>query len=345
MSASRAARFSSIALAASMGLAAHAAEVTVKNDSLTNFSAAVIVGGFVAGEKAASWLTSPCNGDIRAVQVFWRSPSGTTGETIHSGIQIYRSGTFPTPGALAQSIGGPVLTDGVLNEYRHLDENQVVPVIVPVSANETFVVALEFDTTVTASDPSVVRDVDGNQPGRNALYARLAPGSYAWFNSSSLGVNGDWVIRAVVDCAAGAQADVGVTASTTPGQYTAGQPLAYTIVVANAGPAASPTTTVVDIFPAAYLTPAWTCTPTGGASCAAPSGNGNITQNVGLPAGSSVTFAVTGTVAAGTTGTLVNSATAVVGGGVTDPNPGTNTATTNTGPAAGEVVFANGFEP
>ncbi len=237
-----------------------------------------------------------------------------------------------------------MLTDGVLNEYRHLDENMAVPVLVPVSTNETFVVALEFDMTVTATDPSVVRDVDGNQAGRNAIFARLAPGSYTWFNSASLGVNGDWVIRAVVDCATGASADVGVTSSTTPAQYTAGQPLAYTIIVANAGPAASPTNTLVDIFPAAYLTPVWTCTPTAGASCAAPTGNGNITQNVGLPVGSSVTFAVNGTVAAGTTGTLTNSATAVVGGGVSDPNANNNTATTNTAAASGENVFANGFE-
>lgn len=331
-----------LALLGSFGVTA--AEMTVKNDSLTNFSSAVIVGGFVAGEKAASWLTSPCNGDLRAVQVFWRSPAGTSGNTIHRAIQIYRSGTFPTPGALAQEIGGPVLTDGVLNEYRHLDENMAIPLVVPVSANETFVVAFEFDATVGAADPSVVRDVDGNQNGRNGLLAEFPAGTFTWFNSSALGVNGDWVIRAVIDCAAGPQlADVAVSASTTPAQYTAGQSLAYTIIIGNAGPVTSPNNTIVDIFPAAYTSPTWTCTPAGGATCAA-SGNGNITQNVGLPVGSNVTFAVTGTVAAGTTGTLVNSATAVVGGNVTDPNTNNNTATTNTMPASAVLVFANGFE-
>ncbi len=323
---------------------AHAVEVTVQNDSLTNFSSAVVVAGFVAGEKAASWLTSPCNGNLRAVQVFWRSEAAGTGESFHARIEISRAGTFPSPGVLAQEIGGPVLTDGVLNEFRHLDENMSVPLNVPVSASETFVVALEFAMAVSAGDASVVRDVDGNQSGRNALYAQLAPNTFAWFNSSAFGVNGDWVIRAVIDCPAGPQlADVRVSALATPAQYTAGQPLNYTIVIDNLGPLASPVNTVVDIFPAAYLSPVWTCTAAGGASCTA-AGSDNITQGVGLPMGGSVTYSVNGTVAAGTTGALVNSATAVVGGSVTDPDSSNNTATTSTPAAGGELIFANGFE-
>lgn len=328
-----------------MALPTMAAEVTVQNDSLSDFGTAVIVGGFVVGEKAAAWLTSPCNGNVRAVQVFWRSPSGTTGQTIHSAIEISRNGTFPTPGALAQEIGGPVLTDGVLNEYRYLDENQAVPLIVPVTANETFVVALVFDAAAGAADPSVVRDTNGNQSGRNALLAELSPGTFVWFNSSSLGVQGDWVIRAVVDCAAGPQqADVGVDALTTPAQYVAGQALTYTIVIDNAGPVASTTTTIVDIFPAAFTAPSWTCSGTGGGTCSA-AGTGNITQNVSLPAGADVTFNVSGTVAAGTTGMLTNSITAVVGGSVTDPVAANNTATTNTAAVSSmPLIFVDGFE-
>jgi uncharacterized repeat protein (TIGR01451 family) len=332
-------------LAACIGMNAHAAEVTVRNDSLDDFGTAVIVGGFVTGEKAASWLTSPCNGNLRAVQVFWRSASGTSGETIHFAIEISRNGTFPTPGVQAEEIGGPVLTDGVLNEYRYLDENQAVPLIVPVSENETFVVALVFAENVLAASPSVVRDTNGNQTGRNGIYAELAPGTFVWFNSATLGVQGDWVIRAVIDCAVGPQeADIGVGATATPTQYLAGQPLTYTIVIDNDGPVASSTNTVVDIFPAAFTAPAWTCSGSGGATCAA-SGSGNITQNVSLPNGGAVTFVVNGTVAPGTTGILTNSVTAVVGGSVTDPIPGNNTATLETS-AGGvvELVFANGFE-
>jgi uncharacterized repeat protein (TIGR01451 family) len=331
-------------IAAGVATGARAAEVTIKNDSLTEFGTAVVVAGFVEGEQAASWLTSPCNGNIRGVQVFWRSPSGVSGETIHSAIRISRAGTFPTPGELALNIGGPVLTDGVLNEYRFLDENQTIPVNVPVTANETFVVALVFDVAVGASDPSVVRDTDGNQTGRNGLLAQLGANNYVWFNSATLGVQGDWVIRAVVDCSVGPQeADVGVGAMTTPAAYSAGQALTYTIVIDNAGPVAAPVTTVVDIFPAAFTAPSWTCTTTGGASCVA-SGTGNLTQNISLPVGAAATFVVNGVVAAGTTGVLSNSVTAVVGGGITDPNSANNTATTNTSPGGGPEIFMDGFE-
>lgn len=332
------------ALATALSFGAAAAEQTVKNDSLSNFSSAVIVQGFSAGEKAASWLTSPCNGDLRAVQIYWRSPTGTAPQTIHGAIEISRSGTFPIPGALAESIVGPVLSDSALNEYRFLDKNMTIPLIVPVTANETVVVALAFDVPVTAADPSVVRDTDGNQSGRNGLYAEFPAGTFSWFNSAALGVTGDWVIRAVIDCSIVPQlAEVGVAALATPSQYTAGQPLTYTIVVDNAGPAASPSNTIVDIFPAAFSAPSWTCSASGGASCPA-SGNGNITQIVALPVGANVSFTVTGTVAPGTTGILVNSVTAVVGGSVTDPNGANNTATTNTSPASSENLFRDGFE-
>ena len=100
-----------IALAAS----AAASEVTVQNDSLGNGDPGTIEAGFVANEKAAAWLTTPCEGNIVAVDIFWRSLFGTAPLALEDSIEISRAGTFPVPGQLAQAIGGPVLTDGVLN--------------------------------------------------------------------------------------------------------------------------------------------------------------------------------------------------------------------------------------
>lgn len=332
-------------LTTSLGVQLEAAEVTIKNDSLNELGGASIVWGFVGGEKAASWLTSPCNGNLRAVQVFWRSPTGTTGEIIHSAIEIFRSATFPNPGLRAEQIVGPVLNDGVLNEYRYLDENSVIPLIVPVSANETVVVSFQFDfAPIQFNDPSITRDTNGIQSGRNAIYAQLSAGTFVWADAAALGVQGDWIIRAVIDCAAGPQeADVGVAMATNPAQYLAGQPLTYTIVIDNAGPAAAPMTTVVDILPATLTTPSWTCNGSGGGVCPL-SGSGNITHNVMLSVGGSVTYTVVGTIAAGTSGTLSNTVTAVVGGAVSDPIQADNTVTINT--VAGDVtqLFTNGFE-
>jgi len=330
-----------IALAAT----AAANEVTVQNDSLGNGGQGTIEAGFVANEKAAAWLTTPCDGNIVAVDIFWRSLFGTAPVAIEDSIDIYRAGAFPVPGDLAQEIGGPVLTDGVLNEYRYLDENQTIPLIVPVAQAETFVVALTFADPPDSSGPSVVIDEDGATPNSNAIYASLGGGVYQWFSNTALGVNGDWVIRAVVDCqSVSTEADVAVAMSADPPQYTAGTPLTYTITVSNAGPAASSSTTVVDAFPSDYDNVTWTCAPSGGATCPA-SGTGTIAGSVTLPSGSAVVFTVDGTVAAGTTGALSNTATAVVGAPQTDPDTTNNSVTLDVDPAPpDDTIFADGFD-
>lgn len=325
---------------------AAANEVTIQNDSLANGSSGTIQAGFVAGEKAASWLTTPCDGNIVAVQVFWRSLLGNAPITIEESIDIYRFGTFPDPGILAQEIGGPVLTDGVINEYRYLDENDTIPLIVPVVQNETFIVALTFAEAPDPSQgPSVVNDDDGIEPNRNAIYASLGGGNFGWFSNTALGVDGDWVIRAVVDCQnTSTDADVSVAMSADQPNYTAGDALAYTITVSNAGPAAATSTTVVDAFPPAYTGVTWTCAASGGATCAS-SGNGTIAATVTLPVGSQVVYTVDGIVAAGTTGTLTNSATAVVAPPASDPDTTNNTATLDLDPASpNDVIFTDGFD-
>ena len=55
---------------------AGANEVTVKNDSIVNFSNAVVEAGFAASERAGVWLTSPCAGNIVAAQIFWLTRRG-----------------------------------------------------------------------------------------------------------------------------------------------------------------------------------------------------------------------------------------------------------------------------
>ena len=336
-----------IAMALGMCLsgAAGAVEITLQNDSLVDFGQAAIVWGFVGGEKAASWLTSPCDGDLVALQVFWRSPSGIAPFSIQESIDVYRSGTFPEPGDLALQVFGPVMNDNALNEFRYLDENNTLPISVPVVADETVVVAFTFTAAPEAGvDPSVVRDTNGFQPGRNAILADIGS-SFMWFDASALGVAGDWVIRAVVDCEAlPNSADVSVAMSADPPEYTAGQPLAYTITVTNAGPAASPNTMVVDTFPSAFESPVWTCSATGGASCEA--GNtGHLATLANLPMGGSVVYSVTGTIAAGATGTIGNSATAVVGAPANDPAGTNNTVLLEITQATSDVIFSDGFEP
>jgi uncharacterized repeat protein (TIGR01451 family) len=326
--------------------AVHAAEVTVQNDSVSNFDTAVIVSGFSANEEAASWLTSPCDGSIRAVQIFWRSLSGTATPEFGEAIHILRGGTFPTPGALAQDILGPLLTDNVINEFRFLDENSTVPVNVPVVANETFVVSLAFDVAPPGTGPSVVRDTSGCQAGRNAIHVELAPGVFQWISSCTLGVAGDWVIRAVVDCGVSPNsADLSVSVFANPPTYTPGQPLTYTIIAANAGPALAAGAIVTDAFPGSVENITWTCEGTGAATCPA-AGTGNISSSVNLPVGGAVTYTATGTVAIGTSAPITNAAAVFPPSGVSDGSTLNNTSsvTTNPAPVLVDPVFANSFE-
>ncbi|NOT02839.1 MAG: hypothetical protein HOP29_19745 [Phycisphaerales bacterium] len=173
-----------------------AAEVTVKNDSLSGGDQGNMQLGFVAGERAAAWLTSPCNGDIVAVQVFWRSLFGGEPQSLEDSITIYNAGVFPAPGTVLATIIGPVMTDGVINEFRFLNDPPTIPLSVPVTSGQTIIVAFEFLENPPALGPTVVTDIGNILPNRNAIFA--VPGG--WLSASSVGITGDFVIRAVVDC-------------------------------------------------------------------------------------------------------------------------------------------------
>ena len=121
------------------------------------------------------------------------------------------------------------------------------------------------------------------------------------------------------------QADLAITKTDGVTTATPGGSVTYTITASNAGPSNAPGATVADTFPAS-LTGTWTCVGAGGGTCTA-AGSGNINDVVNLPAGGSVTYTVTARVSASATGTLVNTATVAAPGGVTDPNPGNNSAT------------------
>ena len=186
-----------LTLAAAVPWPTLATEITIKNDSLDNGSTAVIQSGFVAGERAAAWLTTPCAGNIVAVQVFWASISGGTPDSLEDSITVFAAGTFPVPGATLDQILGPVMVDGYLNEFRYKDQLQTIPLSIPVTAGQTFVVVFEFlNSPDPGNGPSVTTDSNGCQPGKNGLFA-IPPGS--WFNSCALSLSGDFVIRAVVD--------------------------------------------------------------------------------------------------------------------------------------------------
>lgn len=323
-----------------------AGETTLKNDSVTDFSTATIVTGFVASEKAASWLTSPCTGNLRAAQVLWRSASGSAPPEFGRSIEILRAGTFPNPGAVAETILGPVLSDGVINEYRYLDENMAVPLVVPVLQNETIVVALTFDVAPPQPvGPSVVRDNDGCQAGRNGIYAQDLGGNFAWYSSCAFGLAGDFVIRAVVDCGSGGTPMANLSATKTAAASTVapGGTVDYTLTIANAGPDGVVGATVTDTFPAAFSSVLWACAATAGSSCAPATGSGNINKLVNLAPMGSIVFTAQAVTRGDASGSITNNVAVVPPTGTTDPSLGNNIGTAVVTVLV-DPIFASSFE-
>jgi uncharacterized repeat protein (TIGR01451 family) len=130
------------------------------------------------------------------------------------------------------------------------------------------------------------------------------------------------VTNVVVTC------DIAVTNSGTPSPVTAGSNITYTQVVTNNGPSNCASATFTESFPNnttfVSLTPVpsgWTCTTTGSISCTDPS----------VAPGTTSTFPVVVTVAAGTAAGTIITDTATVGTASRDTNKTNNTATVTIG--------------
>src|SRR5262245_49185588 len=119
------------------------------------------------------------------------------------------------------------------------------------------------------------------------------------------------------------QANLAITKTDGVTTATPGGSVTYTITASNAGPSNAPAATVADTFPAG-LTCNWTCIGAGGGLCGLASGAGDINDPANLPAGGSVTYTASCTIASGATGSISNTATVTA---PDDPVPGNNSAT------------------
>ncbi|MGC4773984.1 hypothetical protein [Micromonospora chalcea] len=128
--------------------------------------------------------------------------------------------------------------------------------------------------------------------------------------------------------------DLAVTKTATPNPYVPGTPLTYTVTVTNGGPSDAVGTTVTDPLPLPGFT--WTCEASTGSTCTA-SGNGDINDTVTVLAGGTLTYTITGTVPADTTGDLTNTTTVTPPEGATDPDCTPNCSAT--------VVVAGPVQP
>ncbi|MCE9525292.1 MAG: DUF11 domain-containing protein, partial [Planctomycetales bacterium] len=138
-----------------------------------------------------------------------------------------------------------------------------------------------------------------------------------------------------------AAANLQITKTDNRAFVLAGSSDTYTIVVTNAGPSSVTGASVADAFSASFTGATYTATSTGGATGFTASGSGSINDTaVNLPVGSTITYVVTGTIAAGTTGSMSNTASVTAPAGVTEINLANNSATDVTVSGSTPVIDA-----
>ena len=133
------------------------------------------------------------------------------------------------------------------------------------------------------------------------------------------------------------EGDLSITKTDNPDPITDAAMLTYTITVANSGPSDAVGVVVTDTFPAEFETPSWTCVANGAASSCTSPGNTNLSETVNIAAAGSVVYTVNGTINAGASTSLSNTAALAVPAGFNDTDgPGNNMAmqTTTIAPRA-----------
>ena len=120
--------------------------------------------------------------------------------------------------------------------------------------------------------------------------------------------------------------NLGITLTGTTGPVPPGAPVTYTLITSNLGPSNATGVAVASTLAAQLQGLGWTCVGSGGGVCTA-SGAGDVADTVNLPAGGSVTYTITGTVAPGATpGNVTSAAELTPPAGFSDPSIANNSA-------------------
>jgi uncharacterized repeat protein (TIGR01451 family) len=127
-----------------------------------------------------------------------------------------------------------------------------------------------------------------------------------------------------------AVADLAISKTDGSATYTPGAPISYTVTVNNAGPDAASGFDINDSVPVAITGVSASCAVTGTGSCGVNASSGNAVSFTGASLnagpGNSLSITISGTVAPGASGNLINTATVTAGDFVETDN-GNNSAT------------------
>ncbi|NNF17106.1 MAG: hypothetical protein HKN70_10185 [Gammaproteobacteria bacterium] len=163
------------------------AQETLQNDGFASGATVTFQGGFVAGEMAAArfvpQIGCPCI--IETISLLF----GGAVETRDVGINIWDDSAGST-------VPGPLLFTGTVSlTGSNVNLQEIDFSLSPVLVDGPFRVGLEF---THSGLPSVATDLDGTiDATANFILADI--GVLFWFQSQTLGVSGDFVIRATID--------------------------------------------------------------------------------------------------------------------------------------------------
>jgi hypothetical protein len=157
---------------------------TLSNDSWQDGQAVPFQGGFVSGEMAAVRLDSNQPGLSPLSSIHFLFGGAQTTEQVRVHIwQDSVGGNSPGVELYAEDYGMTGSDAG----WQMVDFS-----LLNIMVDGTFWVGLEF---THSGLPSVCRDNDGINTGRNFIFASDSH----WYDSSLFGLTGDWVIRAVME--------------------------------------------------------------------------------------------------------------------------------------------------
>jgi len=285
----------------------------------SNLQADPLVNAATANDLASGATGSGSDSDVRAAQA-------TLGVTKTDGSATY------TPGGTATYT--IVVTNAGPSDASNTTVSDALPPGVTLTANVSCVAAGTANcgtVTGTAGQTSLGTTGASIAAGAANSLTFIAPVAFAPSLASSPLINTATATNPASTPATvadsdtlNALADLAITKTDGVATAVPGQTVTYTIVVSNAGPSDVIGAVVSDVFPAIISSAIWTCVASGG-SCSA-SGSGNISDTVNLPVGATLTYTVLATISPSATGNLVNTATVIPPGGVTDPNMANNSA-------------------
>jgi hypothetical protein len=184
-------------------------DVDTRIDSAPDeFANVLVCPCFAPGEVAMTILDVPGGGapTLAEIRIFWASLFGGQPDSLEAAVIVYdlnqvgpaEPATF-VPLCTEQQgciLPGPVMQDGGLNVFDIRAASIELP-------PNRFGIGLEFLTDQTVGNPlfipSVASDHDGHNNAGGVVRNWVHVNGMSWQSSQSLGVSGDWIIRAIVE--------------------------------------------------------------------------------------------------------------------------------------------------